>query len=132
MDTNSKDPLYNEAMAGRPLTRKPTESGARLRALRQAAGLSQTQLAKQLGILQRTLCFYELDGDHIPSTLVPPLANELGVSIEQILGTNGSHSKRGPKSQLERQLEVVAQLPRHQQKKIIEVVNALVAQHNQG
>jgi len=130
MNINSKEPLYNEAMAGRLLTRKPTESGARLRALRQAAGLSQTKLAEQLGILQRTLCFYELDADCIPSTLVAPLAQALGVSIEQILGTNGSHNKRGPKSQLERQLEAVAQLPRHQQKKIIDVVNALVAQNS--
>ena len=102
----------------------------RLRALRQAAGLSQTKLAEQLGILQRTLCFYELDADCIPSTLVVPLAQTLGVSIEQILGTNGSHNKRGPKSQLERQLETVAQLPRHQQKKIMDVVNALVAQNS--
>lgn len=125
--------LYDQAMAGRPLLRKPTENAARLRAMRMAAGISQAGLARQLGIPSRTLCFYEVDADHIPSKLVPSLAQALGVSVEQVLGINeSSSSKRGPKSHWERQLDVVSRLPRHQQKKIIDVVNALVAQHNGG
>ena len=34
---------------------------------------------------------------------------------------------RGPKSQLERQLEAIASLPRHQQQKILAVVEAMIA-----
>jgi len=44
-------------MVGKPSTKKATPTGARLAALRQAAGLSQVQLAKAIGIPQRTLSF---------------------------------------------------------------------------
>jgi hypothetical protein len=48
--------------------------------------------------------------------------------MEAIPGINntGHHSKRGPKSQLERQLEAIAALPRHQQQKILDVVEAMI------
>ncbi len=120
--------VYNETMAGRPLLRKPTENGVRLRTLRQATGLSQSQLAEQLGIPKRTLSFYEVDADHIPSSLVPPLAHALSVSVEQILGINESSTgKRGPKSQLERQIEVVSQLPRRDQQMILRLIDNTLA-----
>ena len=49
--------------------------------------------------------------------------------MEELLGINeaAQRSKRGPKSQLERQLEAVATLPHHQQQKILGVVEALIA-----
>jgi len=49
--------------------------------------------------------------------------------MEEVLGIdNGAQgSKRGPKSQLERQLEAIATVPRHQQQKILAVVEAIFA-----
>jgi hypothetical protein len=38
-------------------------------------------------------------------------------------------AKRGPKSQLERQLEAIATLPRNQQQKTLAVVEAMIAHH---
>ncbi len=93
-------------------------------------GLSQAQLAQIIGISQNTLSFYEREAGDIPARLVPPLAKALGVSLEEVLGVNQSAAKkRGPKSQLERQLETVADLPRSTQRKIMDVLNALIAQH---
>jgi hypothetical protein len=82
-----------------------------------------------VGIPQRTISFYEREAAAIPSTLVPTLANVIGVSMEEILGIdNGAQrSKRGPKSQLERQFEAIATLPRQQQQKILDVVEAMIA-----
>lgn len=109
-------PVYIAGMAGRPSTKEPTESGARLAAFRKAAGLSQVQLAEALSIPQRTLSFYEREAEAIPSSLLPPLAKMLGVSVEDLLGMkNGQRSKRGPKSRLDRQLEAVKRLPRTEQ-----------------
>lgn len=123
--------VYSDrAVAGRPSKKKPKESGARLAALRKAAGLSQPQLANLLGIPQRTLSYYERDGRYIPSTLIPALAKSLGVSIEELLGVANSHPrKRGPKSRLERQLERISRLPRNQQEKILAVVEAFIDKH---
>ena len=129
--------LYSQPMAGkaglaaRPSKKKATESGARLAALRKQAGLSQAALAEAVGIPQRTISFYEREAEAIPSTLVPALAKKLGVSMEELLGINdgAQRSKRGPKSQLERQLEAVATVPRQQQQKILDVVEAMIAHH---
>jgi phosphoglycolate phosphatase-like HAD superfamily hydrolase len=59
------------------------------------------------------------------------LAKALGVSIEDLLGIGDAaqRAKRGPKSQLERQLEAVATLPRNEQQKILAVVEAMIAHH---
>ena len=64
-----------------------------------------------------------------PATRFPALAKVLDVSMEELLGINEGtqRSKRVPKSQLERQLEAVATLPRHQQRKILAVFEALIA-----
>jgi transcriptional regulator with XRE-family HTH domain len=97
--------------------------------LRKQAGLSQVALAEAVSIPQRTISFYEREAGALPSTLVPRLAKALGVSMEELLGIdNGAQrAKRGPTSQLERQLEAIATLPRHQQQKILAVVEAMIA-----
>lgn len=93
------------------------------------AGLSQAALAEAVGIPQRTISFHKREAGALPSTLAPALAKVLGVSMEELLGINdgAQRSKRGPKSQLERQLEAVATLPRQQQQKILDVVEAMIA-----
>lgn len=89
---------------------------ARLAAFRKAAGLSQVQLAESLGIPQRTLSFYEREAEAIPSSLLQPLTEILGVTLEDILGMkNGQSPKRGPKSKLDRQMDAVKRLPRGEQ-----------------
>jgi putative transcriptional regulator len=107
------------------------ESGAQLAALRKQAGLSQAALAEAIGIPQRTISFYEREGGFIPSTLVLQLAKALGASLEDLLGIGdgAQRAKRGPKSQLERQLEAIATLPRNQQQKILAVIEAMIAHH---
>ena len=106
---------YDGDMAGRPSSKKPTANGARLAALRQAAGLSQVEVGKALGIPQRTVSFYEREAEAIPSNLVPALADILGVSVGEVLGVEDGARRRGPKSKLERQLERVKELPRGEQ-----------------
>ncbi|MGH9967446.1 MAG: helix-turn-helix domain-containing protein [Pyrinomonadaceae bacterium] len=117
-------------MAGRPAKKKASESGQRLAAWRQEAGLSQVKLARILGIPQRTLSFYEREAEAIPSSLVPAMAKTLGVTIEEILGLERpGQKKRGPQSQLERQLAAIATLPRKEQQQLLAVVQAFVNQH---
>jgi transcriptional regulator with XRE-family HTH domain len=122
-----KNPGYDAGMAGRPSSKTPTESGARLAALRKAAGLSQAELAKALDIPQRTVSFYEREADAIPSTLVPPLAAVLGVGVGEILGVpDEGRGKRGPKSKLERQFEQVGRLPKSKQKFVSDFLDTVL------
>lgn len=127
MNTFNETVLYIAGMAGRPSNKEPTASGARLAAFRKAAGLSQVQLSKSLGIPQRTLSFYEREADAIPSSLLPPLADILGVSVEDILGMkNGQSSKRGPKSKLQIQIEQIQRLPKSKQQTISDMLDMAV------
>jgi transcriptional regulator with XRE-family HTH domain len=127
MNALSPFPLYARLMAGRPSSKQPSEQGARLAALRQAAALSQLQLAQAIGIPQRTLSFYEREADHVPSSLLPALAKALGVSVEVILGTaSPAKAKRGPKSKLERQFEAVSNLPPSKQQFVIQLLDQLL------
>lgn len=118
-------------LVGKPSKKRANESGARLAALRKRAGMSQAALAEAICIPQSTISFYEREAGAIPSTLVPRFAKALGVSMEELLGVDSGARgpKRGRKSQLERQLEAIATLPRSQQLKILAVVEAFINQY---
>jgi len=109
--------------------RQRTPNGERLAAFRKAAGFSQADLAEALKIPQRTLAFYELDADHVPSNILEPFSRIFKISIEEILGIEASSSKRGPKSKMDHQLEQIAELPKSEQKKLLPVIEAFVAQY---
>ena len=115
MSLDVKNLLYTGDMKRKRQEKTPTQNGARLAALRKSAGLSQVQLAALIGIPQRTLSFYETDAESIPSSLIPMLAEALGVTVEDVLGVSDPKTKRGPKSKLERQLDAVRRLPRSEQ-----------------
>ena len=96
--------------------------------LRKSAGLSQAELAKAVGIPQRTLSQYERTADTFPAALVAPLARALGVTLEEVLGVEpGGARKRGPKSRLERQFEAIRQLPKSRQQFIGKLLDEMMA-----
>jgi transcriptional regulator with XRE-family HTH domain len=55
--------------------------------LRTAAGYSQRDLAAGIGISQRMIAYYEKQTQHPPTHLLPALARALGVTADQLLGT---------------------------------------------
>jgi hypothetical protein len=58
------------------------------------------------------------------------MAKALGVTIEEILGLDPTgQKKRGPQSQLEKQMAAIASLPRKEQQQLLAVVQAFVDQH---
>jgi hypothetical protein len=60
------------------------------------------------------------------------MAKALDVTIEEILGLEPSgQKKRGPQSQLERQLAAIASLPHTEQQQLLAVVQAFVNQHSE-
>jgi hypothetical protein len=63
--------------------------------------------------------------------VLPKLAKALGVRVEDVLDieTTSPARRPGPVGRAQKAFEKVARLPRRQQDKIIEMVEALVAQH---
>jgi transcriptional regulator with XRE-family HTH domain len=107
--------------------------GLRLTELRQAAGLTQTQLAERIGVHPSNIGFWELSGTPPRGEVLPKLAHALGVSVDELLGvTPPKPKKQAAKGRLQLVFESASKLPRRQQQKIAEVVEALVAQHGNG
>jgi transcriptional regulator with XRE-family HTH domain len=117
----------------RKLQRPRPKQGARLAALRRAAGLSQTELAQLVGEPQQNIAFWEQSEKPPRSDVLPKLARVLGVRVEQILEGELPASRRaGPVGKVQKLFEEVSTLPRKQQDRIAETVSALVAQYKRG
>jgi len=69
-----------------------------LKTLRKNAGLTQTELAEQLGVSQVTIVHYEQGKKKPEMDKVPKLAKILGVSIEELFGTKPTAHKGNTKS----------------------------------
>jgi transcriptional regulator with XRE-family HTH domain len=125
---------YTPGVPKRPKERSPRPShGARLLALRKAAGLSQTQLAELVGETQGNISFWERTDKPPRSDILSKLARVLGVSVETLLGVSNDlpeapplASGPGRTGELQRAFEEARKLPRRQQQKVVEFVIAFV------
>jgi transcriptional regulator with XRE-family HTH domain len=104
---------------------------SRLRELRETAGLSVRELARQIGEQHTNVLYWESSGNLPRSDVLVPMAKALGVSVEVLLGEPTRRTvKPGGKAGVV--FEAVSKLPRRQQQKILEVVEAMVAQHSKA
>jgi transcriptional regulator with XRE-family HTH domain len=104
--------------------------GAHLIALRTVAGLTQAELASAVGETQQNVAYWEQSEYPPRADVVPRLAKALGVRVEDVLDleTTSPVRRPGPVGRAQKAFEKVARLPRRQQDKIIEMVEAFVAQ----
>ncbi len=103
------------------------QRGKKLRAIRKAAGISQREFARQLGTHHSNVGFWERTGTVPRASLIPQMAEILGVSVEDIIGTDERPKRRTkPGGKLGRVFEEVADLPRRQQERIIAVVEDML------
>jgi transcriptional regulator with XRE-family HTH domain len=100
----------------------------RLVELRQKAGLTQTELAAAVGVAVSNIAFWELKGTPPRGEVLPALAKALGVTVDAILGVAPPRPKAAAKGRLQSALDAAAKMPRRQQAKVAEFVEAFVAQ----
>jgi transcriptional regulator with XRE-family HTH domain len=102
--------------------------GERLARLRQAAGYSQRELARELSISQRMVAYYEGETEYPPAHLLPVLAKALGVSADQLLGlATTKRNGRARDTRLWRRFEKLEKLPPAERKPIIQILDAFLA-----
>jgi transcriptional regulator with XRE-family HTH domain len=125
---NSEIPRYDLFMAGRPAKNDRPSFGERLALARQQAGLTQQQLADKLDVTQRVITYWEREPVALRAEQLAALADALGVTTDFLVGRDAPKTRgTGPVGRARRVLETVSRLPRHQQKKIIDVVEAFVS-----
>lgn len=102
--------------------------GQRIAERRKALGMTQVQLAEQLGIAQQTMAHYEGGTLRIAVALLPLLSTILGLSLEELVGIRAKPGKRGPAPKLQRQLEQVSRLPRAKQQFVMQMLDTVLQQ----
>ena len=126
-------PYDGDMQRGRPSKQPRTPFGERLFAARTAAGLSQAQVAGRLGITQTAYADWERYSVALRPDQVEKITQILNVTVEELYGNRrDKRQSGGPVGRARRTFEAVSRLPRRQQQKIVEVVEALVAQHAVG
>ena len=119
---------YDLGMPQRAPKTRPAQ-GERLADLRRAAGLTQVEFAKLVGETQQNITFWEHSEKPPRSDVLPKMAKVLGCSVEQLLGISPLADRRpGPVGKTQRAFAEVSRLPRSQQDKNVEIVDALVDQ----
>ena len=114
--------LYREGMADK----------SKLRQLREAAGFSVRELARQIGESNTNVSYWERSGQIPRSDVLAPLAKILGVTVEELLGESGRTKRPAIKGRLQLVFEAASKLPRRQQEKVAEFVGAFVKQQASG
>lgn len=120
-------PYTGVMKTGRPAKTKRTAFGERLHDLREAAGLSQQQVADALGISQPAYALWERRDVAVRIEKLQKLAAVLGTTTEVLLQDNKTAKRRGgPRGRALRIFEQVSQQPRTKQQQILDVVDALL------
>ena len=101
--------------------------GKRLKRLRNEAGMTQKELAAELGISRRTIDYYEREGQGLPAQLLPDLARILGVEVGELLGIQPVKSS-APKlgAVIEKRLRQIEKLNPKIKKQILQILDTFI------
>ena len=102
------------------------KAASRLRHLREKAGLSLRELARQINEQPSNINFWETSGNRPRSDVLINIAKALGVTVEELLGEPRPRRAPAPGGRLGRLVEGVARLPRRQQEKVIEMFETML------
>jgi transcriptional regulator with XRE-family HTH domain len=99
--------------------------GPRLAAIRQAQGMTQTELGKLADTSQRMIAYYELESAQPPGALLVDLARALKVSTDELFGLAPLTAKTSPKTaRLLKRLQRIEELPPADQRAVLKLVDA--------
>ena len=108
-----------------------TAIGARIRELRKHQGMSQAELAAELGIKQSAVSDYETGQVRIHAGLLAALAHALHASADELLGRTPARTARGrqpaPDRRFLRRIERLHRLSRRDQQMLLGTIDAFLA-----
>ena len=99
----------------------------RMARLRQAAGYSQRDLARETGISQRMIAYYEKQTQYPPTHLLPILTEVLGASADELLGIKKMNSDGKKKDmRLWRRFSQIEKLDAKEKRQILQLLDAFI------
>lgn len=110
-----------------PLRLGPETLGQRIARIRKERGLTQEELAKRIGIIQRLVSSYERNKLRPHAEMVVRFARALEVSADAILGLSPDHhSNHGLDLRLLRRMKRIQELPAGQQRTLIRTIDTFL------
>jgi transcriptional regulator with XRE-family HTH domain len=101
--------------------------GDRMAALRKQCGYSQRDLARETGISQRMIAYYEKQALYPPTHVLPILAKSLGVTVDQLLGIgNHKENKKKKDMRLWRRFTQIEKLDVKEKRKVIQLLDTFI------
>ncbi len=100
--------------------------GRRLRELRRRRGLTQTEIAEQLGIGQALVSNYERGAARMHGALVAGFAKALNATADEVLGLKDSPAPKEGNGRLLRRLQRIEELGTADQKAVLKYLDALL------
>jgi transcriptional regulator with XRE-family HTH domain len=101
--------------------------GERLATTRKARGLTQVELAKQMGLTQSLISDYENDKLRPHGEMVARFALMLEISTDELLGVTPSKSSgRKPSRRVLRRLERIEALPPREQSTLLKTIDTFL------
>jgi transcriptional regulator with XRE-family HTH domain len=112
---------------GRPSLEPRTAFGRRLRAAREAAGLSQAEVAARLAIRQAAYAAWERYPVALRPDQIEAVARVLKVPVKDLFEkTPRGFMKCGPAGRARRAFEALSQISRHKQADILDFIEAML------
>jgi transcriptional regulator with XRE-family HTH domain len=105
------------------------ESTSNLTKLREQAGLTVRELAKQVGTNHPSILQWEKHDRVVKTEYLIPMSKALGVTVEEILRMPKSRNTVTAGGKIGALFEEVSKLPRTQQQKIADVVQGMLLLH---
>jgi transcriptional regulator with XRE-family HTH domain len=101
--------------------------------LRKARGLSQRALAKQIGISQRVVAYYESESERPPAHLLTDLARVLEVTTDDLLGLTKSEAAPFEADvRVWKRLQKIQKMPPRTRKTVLRLVDSVIASYSKG
>jgi transcriptional regulator with XRE-family HTH domain len=103
--------------------------GQRLAAFRKAAGFTQEELSSEIGVSRRMIAYYEGETQHPPTTILPRLAQALGVSVDELL--NGEQRRKAAparpmSNRLQRKLQQLEKLGAKEKRQALQLLDMFI------
>ena len=122
----------DEALADenrQPMSERTLEIAQRLTRIRQQKAISQREFCAKLEVSQPMMSHYERGERRIPSDLLADMAEILGVSTDELIGLK-TPKKNTPEMDAEtkklwKKFQKMSQLPEHDQRAVIRLINSL-------
>jgi len=111
---------------------QPDQSfGDRLLAMRNAAGLSQRQLATQIGLSQRMIAYYEGRAPLPPGHVLTRLSDALGASVDELVGQKPlkPSAARRAHPRLWQRFQQIDKLPARERRELFSVIDVFLERH---